>query len=71
MAYSYSQHTLFWLVIIFSIITLLSGPIWKYWFIIPFSLFNWLLIDLMFFTENMFMFEPNLFFWQEANTVEY
>jgi len=60
MAYSSSQHTLFWLFIIFSVITLLSGPLWKFWSILPVTFFMWLLTDLMFFTDNMFMFEPNL-----------
>ena len=60
MGYSTSQHTLFWLTIIFSVITLLSGPLWKFWSIFPITFFMWLLVDLMFFTANMFMYEPNL-----------
>lgn len=71
MAYSSSQHTLFWLFIITSVLTLLSGPIWKFFFIIPFTFLMWLLVDLMFFTANMFMYEPNLFYWKEANEVDY
>ena len=69
--YSYRIKALFWLLLIFIAITILSGPLWKFWFIVPMTIFFWLIIDMMFFSRNMFMYEPNLQFWKEANEVDY
>ena len=69
--YELRHKVLFWLFIIFTVVTILSGPVWIFWFIVPLSLFMWLIIDLMFFTRNMFVYEPNYQFWKEVNEEEY
>ena len=69
--YEYRHKALFWLFLIFSAITILSGPLWVFWFIVPLTFFMWLIIDMMFFSRNMFVYEPNYQFWKEANEVEY
>ena len=69
--YSSSTKSLFWAFIIFTAITIMSGGAWLWWFMIPLTLFFWLLIDMMFLQRNMFMYEPNYNFWKEANEGEY
>ena len=68
--YSGSTKALFWAFIISVAVTILSGPAWLYWFMIPLTLFMWLLCDMMFMQRNMFMYEPNYQFWKEANEGE-
>ena len=71
MYYNYRQMYLLYLFIITVAITILAGEYWKFFFILPFSVFNWYLADMMFFTKGQYMYEPNYHYWQEANEVEY
>ena len=68
---SYRHQALLWLIAITLFITIVSGPIWKYWSLLPFTLFVLYLCDVMFTGYNAFMFEPNYNYWKEANEVEY
>jgi hypothetical protein len=66
-----SQTTLIWLLVIAIATTILAWEYWIYWFIFPFTVLIWLLVDCMFGQYNGFMFEPNLHYWKEANEEEY
>lgn len=68
---SCSQWTLMVLLVLAIALDILSWDLWKFFFIIPFSLFIWLICDCMFTGHNAFMFEPNLHYWKEANEEEY
>jgi hypothetical protein len=50
---------------------ILAGPLWKYWSLLPFTIFVLWLCDVMFTGRNAFMFEPNYNYWKEANEEEY
>jgi hypothetical protein len=50
---------------------ILSGPLWRFWSIVPFSLSVFWMCDVMFTARNSFMFEPNYNYWREANDEEY
>ena len=65
------HYTYLYLLVILIFITIVSGPLWKAWFIAPFVVFMIMLSDMMFLSRNMFMYEPNYNFWKEANEVEY
>jgi len=65
------QKFLLYLLFIAIFITVLAGQYWKFWFILPFSIFVWWLCDAMFFTRNMFMYEPNYHYWKEANEEDF
>lgn len=70
--YSETRHKfLLWFLAIFIVITIISGPLWKFWSLVPFTIFIWWLCDVMFTTRNGFMFEPNYNYWKEANEEEY
>ena len=69
--YSSSTRTLFWLTIIFTVIAIISGPLWVYWFILPLTFFMWMLIDMMFMQTNMFVYEPDYNNWKEYVEEEY
>ena len=69
--YESRHYTMMYLLVILIAITILSGPLWKAWFIAPFTVFMLLLADMLFMTRNMFMYEPNYNFWQEANEIQY
>ena len=65
------QYSLFVAFVLAVALTILSWDNWKYFVIIPISVFMWLLTDLMFFGHNTFMYEPNLHYWKEANEEEF
>jgi hypothetical protein len=67
----YRHKALLWLLAITIAITIISGPLWKYWFIVPFTVFVIWVCDAMFSPRNAFMFEPNYNYWKEANEEEY
>jgi len=50
---------------------ILSGPLWKYFSLLPITIFVWWLCDAMFTGRNAFMFEPNYNYWKESNEVDY
>lgn len=68
---SYRHQVLLWLIFITLAIMIISGPLWKFWSIVPFSLTIWWLCDVMFTGRNSFMFEPHYNYWREQNEEEY
>lgn len=68
---AYRHKALLWAFFITFAIMIVSGPLWRMWFIVPFTFFVWWLVDAMFTVRNDFMFEPNYNYWREANDVEY
>ena len=68
---SYRHQAMLWLIAITLAIMILSGPLWKYWSILPFSLTVLWMCDAMFMGRNSFMMEPNYNYWREANEVDY
>lgn len=68
---AYRHKALLWLFFITLAIMIVSGPLWRYWFIVPFLVFIVWMCDAMFTTRNDFMYEPNYNYWREANDVEY
>ena len=68
---AYRHQALLWAVAITFAITIVSGPLWRYWFLLPFTLFVWWLCDAMFTGYNAFLFEPNYNYWKEANEQDY
>ena len=70
--YSEVRHKLLlWAFAISILIMILAGPLYRYWSLLPITIFIWWLCDVMFTTRNGFMFEPNYNYWKEANDVEY
>ncbi len=70
--YSEPRHkALLWAFAISVGIMIVSGPLWRYWSLLPIFIFIWWLCDAMFTTRNGFMFEPSYNYWKEANEVEY
>ena len=65
------HYSYLYLLVILIAITILSGPLWKAWFVLDITVFFMWLADVLFLTRNMFMYEPNYNFWKEANEVEY
>ena len=68
---SYRHKSLLWLLAISIFVMIFSGPLWKFWFLLPFTIFVLWLCDVMFTGRNAFMFEPNYNYWKEANEEEY
>jgi hypothetical protein len=68
---SYRHQALLWLFAITFAIMILSGPLWKYFSLLPITIFVWWLCDAMFTGRNAFMFEPNYNYWKESNEVDY
>jgi hypothetical protein len=68
---AYRHQALLWLLAISILVMILAGPLWKFWFILPFTIFIMWLCDVMFTGRNAFMFEPNYNYWKEANEEEY
>ena len=71
MIYEGKERVMLSLFIMSLIITILSWAYWMYWAILPISIFFLYLCVSMFETRNMFMFEPNLHYWKEANEEDY
>ena len=66
-----SQKSLLFLLVIMIFITIISYEYWKYWFVPTLWIFFWWLADCMFLEEGMFLYEPNLDYWKEANEEDY
>ena len=66
-----SQKSLLFLLVIMIFITIISYEYWKYWFVPTLWIFFWWLADCMFLENGMFLYEPNLDYWKEANEEEY
>ena len=66
-----SQRGLLFTLVIFIAITIISGAYWKYWFVPTLWIFFWWLSDCMFLEPGMFLYEPNLDYWKEANEEDY
>ena len=52
-------------------ITVLSWAYWKFFFMFPLIFGMWWILDVMFFEDDMFMYEPNYEFWREDNDTEW
>jgi hypothetical protein len=59
------------LLVVLIFITIVSGSLWRYFFILPFTAFMIYLLDVMFLGHNEFMYEPNYAAWTEENTEDY
>ena len=66
-----SQRTLFYLFLIMIGVTVLSWAYWKFFFILPLVFGFWWILDVMFFEDGAFMYEPNYEFWREDNDTEW
>lgn len=66
-----SQKSLLFLLVIMIFITIISYEYWKYWFVPTLWIFFWWLADCMFLEDGMFLYEPNLDYWKEANEEDY
>jgi len=72
MSYGLARHKAqIYLFIVLVFITIASGEYWKQWFVLPFSVFFLYIVDLMFFNEADYMYEPNYYNWKDANEVDY
>lgn len=59
------------LLVVLIFITIVSGSLWRYFFILPFTAFMVYLTDVMFLGDGEFMYEPNYQAWTEQNTEDY
>ena len=66
-----SQRGLLFLLVIMIFITIIAHEYWKFWFVPTLWIFFWWLADCMFLEEGMFLYEPNLDYWKEANEEDY
>ena len=66
-----SQRTLFWLLLISIFITIISWAYWKYFLVLTIWVLTWYMVEVMFFEDNMFMYELNYDFWREDNDTEW
>ena len=66
-----SQRTLFWLLLISIFITIISWAYWKFFLVLTIWLLTWYMVEVMFFEDNMFMYELNYDFWREDNDTEW
>ena len=70
--FSSARHISQLILIVFLVfITIVSGSLWRYFFILPFSAFMIYLTDVMFLGQDEFMYEPNYNTWVEKNTEDY
>ena len=66
-----SQRGLLFLLVIMIAITIMSWQYWTYWIVPTIWVFFWWLSDVMFLERGMFLYEPNLDYWKEANEEDY
>ena len=59
------------LLFIATFVTIISGQFWKFFFIFPLTIFFVWIVDVLFFTKDMFIYEPNFDYWKEATEEEY
>ena len=72
MWYEYRHKIELSLLIFFTIVMILAGvDYWKYWAVLVYSIFFLYISDVMFLSHKMFMYEPNLHYWAEANSEDY